>query len=192
MLIRYSTEQAQHLLNTINNKIDTSLEERALVRINADKEVISTVINDSLLSLTEAFTVNWLKDYFAALHASSPPLFNFEGDPIQFTQTRFVLEMTATTEADVTAYLDAVPNLRCVNDVPPTWDWLGYNLKPMTSNKSDCGMIIQSSDGETGAQILGTITLDAGVLLLDTNSLARSQSGIAILEATLGHLIKTN
>jgi hypothetical protein len=197
VLIRYSTEQVATLMDVINHKVDIALDAKNMTRANAnvanvaDAAVVSQVITDTLLSLTAAFTINWLGNYFAARHAPRPPIFNFEGDPIHFTETHFVLEASANTRASVIARLDQRDDMRRVDDAPPTWDWLSHDLKAAPFDKAGGGSSFQTIDSETGAHVLAMMTLETDALLLTTNSLTRMQNGIAMLDVALAGLIKT-
>jgi hypothetical protein len=194
VLIRYSTEQVAALMAVINHKVESALNAKNLTRANvnvADVAVVNQEIANALLSLTAAFSISWLDNYFAARHAPRPPIFNFEGDPIHFTETRFVLEASANTRASVIARLDKQNDMRRVDDAPPTWDWLSHDLKAASFDKAGGGSSFQTIDPETGAHVLAMMTLETDALLLTTNSLTRMQNGIAMLDVALAGLIKT-
>ena len=186
-ILSYSVEQSEELLRRIEAKIAQTLATRGLKRSSPDHPEVRTAIADTLATMPSAFTSCWLTGQITARNAALPALVNFEGDPITFAETRFVVREGAA--AEIVSRLDALKDLRRVDQTPPTWSWLGM-IEPRRNTAGE-GLSLQTHDAATGGQVFGNLELVDGALRLSTNSVTRMNRGKEMLHAALGELIGT-
>jgi hypothetical protein len=189
-LLPYTIEQSEALLRSIEATIEDALSAQSLKRARAEPAEIRAAIDGVLAALPAAFTACWLARYAGVQDAPITDVVNFEGDPIMFAETRFVLRKDAADQ--IILRLDAMKELYRVDDSPPSWDWQG-KIDPSRNagNTVGKGFMLQSQSAETGEHVFGSLILADDALTLSTNSVARSERGIEMLKAALGDLAGT-
>ena len=135
--------------------------------------------------MAPTFTATWLVEHIAKSSAPLPTLMNAEGDTLQFAETRFKLRHAAA--AEVVSRLGELKELLPTGDKPPSWSWLG-KISASSSKRPSEGLVMQTHDS-SGAQVLGSLKLENGILQLSTNSVARMERGSEMLRAALGELV---
>jgi hypothetical protein len=109
-ILSYSVVQSEELLGQIEAKIALTLADRGLKRSSIDLPEVRAAIADTLVTMPAAFTACWLTGQIAAHRAPLPELVNFECDPIEFAETRFVMREGAA--AEIVSRLDALKAMR--------------------------------------------------------------------------------
>jgi len=179
-------ETAQSLLRVISksqqefsNAIDTFRDKKinGLESINPEQE--------ALQECCYCFSSIWLIHTFEGLHQTQPEMHNFDGEAIEFTETRFpFLDKQAAT------IIDKLDNTNeWERDTPEAlmWNWFPQQHKKNKSNATE-GMSIGTLDADQ-RQISGMLELSPDALKLSTNSRERSQQAQKILKSLLDGLI---
>ena len=149
---------------------------RALASVNPDDEFLQNAC--------PFFTSIWLIHTLEGLHAPLPEMVNYEGDALEFTESRF--PFLAEQLEEIASKLDAATGWERDNPDEHTWNWSPTDQK--MKNKAKKGISIQSFQG--GQQLIsGTLEMSPGVLKLTTNSRERAQLGQDKLETLLHGLI---
>jgi hypothetical protein len=164
---------------------------RRAKRVGVPPEAVAQLsIDDAVLSeITPLFTQRWLLTQLQqAVAPSLPKVVNFDGEDLVLAETRFPVADPAQTGV-IENRLDALPALVRDADDPPTWTWLSTgphsDQKPVTASPS---VMLKTYD-ESGGRVLGTVRLEPGAVMLQTNSTERAERGRALLAETLGALV---
>lgn len=184
-ILPFPREAAQRLLTVLTgarkrfNKEHERLTDkktRALASVNPDDEFLQNAC--------PAFTTIWLIHTLEGLQAPLPEMVNYEGEALEFTETRF--PFLAEQLEEIALKLDTAAEWERDNPDEHTWIWFPTQQK--TKNKAKSGISIQSfHNGQH--PISGTLELSPGVLKLTTNSRKRAQHGQDELETLLHGLI---
>ena len=135
-----------------------------------------------------SFTAAWLFDVLPrALRKDSPQLFNSDGDEVLFHKVTFPLTAKASANMIATR-LDELAALRRAS--PTFWNWLGNRAASGVVAKNVKGITFNSTM-EDGSPVLGTIELNERFVLLEANSPARAERGIAMIASALQGLAAT-
>jgi hypothetical protein len=131
------------------------------------------------------FTNVWLEDALQrAINPRLPTLSNSDGDEIAFTTVRYPLKETCNRAA-LEAALTALPDLQQTGDNFWTWTAAGA---PATGKPRGADDVITSTFSD-GSISMGSVELEAGALMLETNSSQRAQRGRALLEPVIGPFV---
>ncbi|WP_095204590.1 hypothetical protein [Mesorhizobium carmichaelinearum] len=146
-------------------------------------------LDDNMLRVAAPlFTHAFLFDNLPkAFGETQPFVHNSDGDEIVFHEVRFPLA-TGTTQEDIAARLEGVPNLRQEN--AQFWNWLGqrpqsHRMKARAPNAIAAGVTM-----EDGTPVLGNLELKGRLLVLSANSAARAAKGTTLLENVLGQMVR--
>ena len=125
-----------------------------------------------------------LRDALApdALH-----LQNSEGEAIEYRTLRYGLRPGAA-ERDVRRALDRVPGLRAESET--FWNWLAQTAPRRQGALTTGGRTLRlETTNESGRDVLGTIELRDGAVVLSVNSAGRAKRGRALVEPALAGLV---
>lgn len=187
-MLPFRQEAAQSLLRVIDN---TRKEYRKAIDKLKDKQVkdLSSINHeeDILQDSCYVFTSTWLIHTLDGLHQAQPEMQNFDGEAIEFTETRFTcLDEQVQTIID---RLDSTIDWERDTTEALLWNWFPpqqQNNKKTGNTKK--GMSIGTLDADQ-RQISGMLELSPDVLKLTTNSRERAQRGKDELESLLDGLI---
>lgn len=149
---------------------------RALASVNPDDEFLQDAC--------PAFTSIWLIHTLEGLHAPLPEMVNYEGEALEFTESRF--PFLAEQFEEIASKLDAATEWERDNPDEYTWNWFPTQQEKKNNTKKGLSIGTFQSDQR---QISGMLELTPGVLKLATNSRERAQRGQDELEALLHGLI---
>lgn len=144
---------------------------------------LPTLTDDELRSVACLFSLFWLVDTLKRL--AGPQLENSDGDEMLFHEARFPFA-AGVTRKEITARLNALPNLRQENGT--FWNWISGPQDPGLARRPDKPVNEAiADDGEY--LILGNVELKGRSLHLSTNSLNRAEKGAAMITTALGDLV---
>jgi hypothetical protein len=134
------------------------------------------------------FTLSWLFDVLdQAMGSDLPELKNSHGEEIVFHDVQFPLAVGDSQKA-LAARLNTVDGLSQEN--AKFWNWLEDKPKRRGVARQTEGMALDATVGDS-ACVLGNVELKGRLLCLSTNSAARAERGIAIMQQSLGDLVRT-
>jgi hypothetical protein len=175
-LLSFSVEAADHLLDGLR-KAAGKRSRRAKL----------TIDDDSLQALAPLFTSAWLFDVLPrALGLVQPIIHSSDGDELVFHQVRYPLA-SGVTQAMVAGRLDGIGSLR--RETRQFWNWV--ESPPARPKAQGAEALTWSTTMDDGAVVFGDVELKGRALLLLVNSAARAERGRAMIEATLGDLVRS-
>jgi hypothetical protein len=134
------------------------------------------------------FTRRWLTTALERLlDPSLPEIRNFEGEVVQFCETRLPV-LDRDRLAEIEARLDALGQLSREAD-RRAWTWLAPSASPAELPAQRGHALQPRGLAEEGAGLLGSVRLDRDALILETNSTGRAERGRDLLAAALGPLV---
>jgi hypothetical protein len=158
-------------------------------------KALPLLTDDELGDVASLFTLTWLGSTLdMMLSPKRPTLANMDGDEIVFHDVRFPLA-AGTEYAKVAARLNTVKGLVQEND--SFWNWLqtaqrqaGGNpgAKSMTQSTAKASHALDTAL-DTGARVLGNLTLTDAALTLSTNSAARARTGTEMIKLALAEMV---
>lgn len=148
---------------------------------NAKK--LQAIKDEELQAAASMFTLSWLFDTLERT-MDMPPLQNADGDDLVFHDVRFPLA-SGTTQKDIAARVNTIPGMSQEN--AKFWNWL--EEKPKSKGKKNTGVSLDTTM-ENGLRVLGNVELKGRFLHLATNSAARADKGMALIQQTLGDLAR--
>lgn len=142
--------------------------------------------DEALQNAAPVFTLSWLFDTLERTMRMEQTTFeNGDGDAIVFHDVRFPL-VPGITQKEITAQLKTVPALRQEN--AKFWNWLGDIPKGrLKAGKS--GNLAWDTTMEDGARVLGNVEMKGRTLHLLTNSAARAEKGMVLIQGALNDLV---
>jgi hypothetical protein len=137
------------------------------------------------------FTRTWLATMLERLlDPALPEVRNFEGEPVQFCETRLpVLDLSSREQIE--ARLDALADLTRDPADRPHWSWTtAFSSTPDVDHQAGSDHALQLHGlSEHGTRLLGSVRLERDALILETNSTGRAERGRDLLAAALGTLV---
>lgn len=176
VLLPLSSERADDLRQLIVGALDEACAKLGIDRGEANAD--TAVLRD----LAPIITTAWLSNVVQRLTQPLPELVNFDGEPLQFSETHFEIKSGSIDE--LTQRLDAVPGLTRDSDDEPAWTWLSDDkgrTKRVVTDEVAFGSL---ANGEQPT--LGSVRIENGQVVLSTNSLERAEQGKALLTERLG------
>jgi hypothetical protein len=95
---------------------------------------------------------------------------------------------TGTTQKDIAARLEGVPDLRQEN--AQFWNWLGQRPQRHQMKARAPNAIAADVTMEDGTPVLGNLELKGRFLVLSVNSAARAAKGTTLLDNVLGKMVR--
>lgn len=145
---------------------------------------LPTIKNEDLQAAASIFTLSWLFDTLEGM-ANVPSLQNSAGDDLLFHDIRFPLASGATQKA-IAAQVNVIPGMSQEN--AKFWNWLEVELK--SKGKKSIGPSFDTTV-DSGLRVLGNVEIKGRFLHLATNSAKRAKKGQALVQQTLGELVRT-
>ncbi|TIP81590.1 MAG: hypothetical protein E5X60_34690, partial [Mesorhizobium sp.] len=137
-----------------------------------------------LQAAASMFTLSWLFDTLERM-MGMPSLQNSDGDELVFHDVRFPLA-PGVTQKDIATRVNAIPGMAQEN--AKFWNWLEEELK----NKAKKGGALSlDTTMDNGLRVLGNVELKGRILHLATNSTARAEKGIPLIQKALGDFVRT-
>jgi hypothetical protein len=188
--LRFEPEEADRLekaLAKAAKEAERKLPEQAA---GVPRDQRRAVVVTSLLGQSAPlFTWAWLAQTLRQLRAPPPEIRNSDGDPIVFIETRWPIAEDARVE--IAQRLDRAEEQKLyrADEDAPSWRWLGERSlvpgMPVEAVTYDPGPL----EDEAGRVSLGSVRLDGGDAILETNSESRAARGRALVEGLLGDRI---
>ncbi|MDX8442026.1 hypothetical protein [Mesorhizobium australafricanum] len=150
---------------------------------NAKK--LPAVKDEELQAAASMFTLSWLFDTLGRV--ARPKLQNTDGDEIVFHNVRFPLE-TGARQEDIATRLNNIPAFSQAD--AKFWNWLEETPKGGSKTKAAAAPAMAATM-DNGSPVLGNIELKGRFLHLSANSAARATRGTALIQQTLGDLVRT-
>jgi hypothetical protein len=168
------------------NKVKRSLKQEGITEVDVGQLPAADAILGEMAPL---FSQTWLTTMLERL-LEEPEVRNFEGDPVQFCETRLpVLDLGSLEQ--IAARLDVLAELTRDAVDRREWAWLtppSSGRDPKHLSDPELASRLQGLS-EEGQQLLGSIRLEADTLILETNSSVRAERGRDLLAAALGPLV---
>ncbi|RWJ00156.1 hypothetical protein [Mesorhizobium sp.] len=149
---------------------------------NAKKQPI--IKDEDLQAAASMFTLSWLFDTLERM-MGMPSLQNSDGDELVFHDVRFPLA-PGVTQKDIATRVNAIPGMAQENE--KFWNWLEEELKSKAKKR---GALSLDTTMDNGLRVLGNVELKGRILHLATNSTARAEKGIALIQKALGDFVRT-
>ncbi|MDX8456034.1 hypothetical protein RFM98_25200 [Mesorhizobium sp. VK9D] len=150
---------------------------------NAKK--LPAVKDEELQAAASMFTLSWLFDTLGRV--AGPKLQNTDGDEIVFHNVRFPLE-TGARQEDIAIRLNNIPAFSQAD--AKFWNWLEETPKGGSKTNAVAAPAMDTTM-DNGSPVLGNIELKGRFLHLSANSAARATRGTALIQQTLGDLVRT-
>ncbi|MGI9336268.1 MAG: hypothetical protein ACR2RL_24225 [Gammaproteobacteria bacterium] len=179
VILPFSQEGADNLCEALQKALDEMSTQLGFERGDVNAE--TAVLRD----LAPLVTSTWLSEIIHRLTQPLPEVVNFDGEPLQFSETHF--EIKAGRIEEIIGSLDAAPGLVRDSDGEPAWTWLsddGGNATPAVKD----AVAFDTMANEEGP-MLGSIRIERDHLLLTTNSLGRTDRGKAWLTERVGDCV---
>lgn len=141
--------------------------------------------DETLRAAAPLFTLAWLLDVLPrALDRTPPRVLNGDGDEVVFHTLRFPLA-PGVTPGRASARLDAASPLRGAGHA--FWNWIGPSPASRPLDAGGKG-IVYGVTLDDGANVLGTVEIADGAVVLEVSSAARAERGRAMIADALGPL----
>jgi hypothetical protein len=194
-VLRLSFDDATEIVQEIRKlekellrKVRRPLRQEGLSEIDLMRLPAADVILGEMAPL---FTRTWLATMLGRLlDPSLPEVRNFEGEPVQFCETRLPL-LDRSSRPEVEARLDALAELTRDAADGPHWSWTtACSSAPAVDHQAGSDQGLQWPGlAEDGTRLLGSVRLERDALILETNSTRRAEHGRDLLAAALGALV---
>jgi hypothetical protein len=142
-----------------------------------------------LASAAPLFTTVWLS---GILHrrssAARPRLINTDGDEFLFSTTRFPL-VDAGHAGEIEKRLDRIRAIYREDGPEPAWTWFNKSRPAPAKPDGGASKLMLISKDALHRTVLGSLRMESGALILETNSANRAERGRAMLGAALGNLV---
>lgn len=144
-----------------------------------------------LVGAAPMFSGAWLDHaLFRLLGDANPTVLNADGDALSFHTARFPFAPAATAES-LRARLNDVAELVAAGD--DFWNWVEAPAAgPAGKKQVKVHSLVGNAVGvnlEDGSKVLGSVELQEGALVLETNSSRRAAFGSDLLKSELGSLL---
>ncbi len=184
-ILPFQHETSQNLLDILNKAKKRFIKEYDRIAVKKIRELESGNPDDDFLkNACPFFTSMWLIHTLEDLQSPLPEMVNYEGDALEFTESRF--PYLAEQQEEIVSKLDAAAEWE--RDTPDEHMWNWFPTEKKKKNKVKKGISIQSF--QDGQQLIsGAVELSPGALKFTTNSRERAQHGQDELETLLHGLI---
>ncbi|MGH6900698.1 MAG: hypothetical protein ACREJ5_29795 [Geminicoccaceae bacterium] len=181
-------EEIGKLQRKLLSKIKRTLKQESITEIDLEALPAADAVLGEMAPL---FSQTWLATMLERLlDQPLPEIRNFDGEPVQFCETRLPVLDQGSLEA-IAARLDALAEL--TRDAPDRleWTWLAPPSSARDAGPPADPALASRLRGltEEAQNHLGWLRLEPDALMLATNSRARAERGRDLLAATLGPLV---
>ncbi len=182
-VLHFAIEPAESVLRIFRKSLHAK---EAEAPRTVDDDLRGALLTGLLAGTAKVLTRIWLASTLGAIRQSAPHLVNFDGEEIVSATVRF--PVAPEQEAQVERALDRAEGLERDPQGPPRWIWRATpDLEPAPPPTEPTDTFVDTfNDG--GPRVLGHIVLQAGAVLLQTNSVNRADRGTARLKGILGGL----
>lgn len=142
---------------------------------------LPVIADDDLRAAASLFTLTWLLDTLEQA-TGMPELRNGDGDELVFHDVHFPLA-SRVTQKHIAERVNAIPGMS--QESNKFWNWLSSKPKGRRKGQGDQAVSFETTM-DAGDLVLGNVELKGRVLHLSTNSAARAEKGIALLQQALG------
>jgi hypothetical protein len=146
------------------------------------------VDDDILRRAAPLFSNAWLFDVLPkAMGRAQPVLQNSDGENVILHTIRFQIASGASQKT-VAGHLDTMVALQREN--PSFWNWLGAAKPEKRAASTATDAVAWNVTMEDGRTVLGNVEIKGRFLILSVNSASRATRGIAMLQQSLGDLVR--
>lgn len=189
--LQFPHDAAASLIDVIDRSVkqERSAAKRRAKRAGLPVDIpLDRIKAEFVAELAPLFTRAWLLYTLGRISQPHPPMVNFDGDSIVFTEVHYPLQPDAVPEIE--RRLDQAPLIERDVEDEPVWTWLRGGTRPaMASAQGKKQALSYDSESEDGRWIFARIELKPDALLLTCNSRERAETAKATLAKILDGLI---
>ncbi len=183
-VLHFAIEPAEGVLRIFRESL-RAMEAKAPCTV--DEDLRASLLTGLLAGTAKVFTEIWLTSTLSAIRRPAPHLVSFDGEEIVFATVRF--PVAAAKVAQVERALDRAKGFERDPQGQPHWTWRATpDVEPAQPRTEAAPGTVVDTFNDVRPRALGHVVLQAGVVLLQTNSVNRADCGTARLKAVLGGL----
>ncbi len=161
------------------------------------EDLSKEITDETLQHVAPLFSMCWISDVLDDMaFRENPVLSNSDGEDIEFHSLRFPFA-SGVTQKQISQCLNERPELQ--QESAKFWNWLEIEGDKGRKGASSEKSAPEPKDGirtldtllDDGVRILGDVELKGKALILSVNSAGRAERGQAMIEQTLGRLVRT-